>query len=177
MQQKGLPEPFLKQGRVQSKGKEQERKRLLQRQLGGDKENIMYNTFYYLFNHNTLLQKAHARLKALNLSTTLTAEEKERIRPVLTVEFMSSDESDEEVGSQVAESSESDCENPEPEQAPRKKQLVRHRLPWRSRELQLTFDSLDRKLTRRRSDKAKSMCLKVTSGSDQSRYAQRFIVP
>ena len=113
------------------------------------------------------MQKAHARLKALNLSTTLTAEEKERIRPVLTVEFMSSDESDEEVGSQVAESSESDCENPE--QAPRKKQLVRHRLPWRSRELQLTFDSLDRKLTRRRSDKAKSMCLKVTSGSDSER--------
>ena len=113
------------------------------------------------------MQKAHARLKALNLSTTLTAEEKERIRPVLTVEFMSSDELDEEVGSQVAESSESDCENPE--QAPRKKQLVRHRLPWRSRELQLTFDSLDRKLTRRRSDKAKSMCLKVTSGSDSER--------
>ena len=66
------------------------------------------------------MQKAHARLKALNLSTTLTAEEKERIRPVLTVEFMSSDESDEEMGSQVPESSESDCENPEPEQAPRK---------------------------------------------------------
>ena len=49
MQQKGLPEPFLKQGRVQNKGKEQERKRLLQRRLSGDKENIMYNTFYFIY--------------------------------------------------------------------------------------------------------------------------------
>ena len=43
---------------------------------------------------------------------------------MLTVEFMSSDESDEEVGLQVADSSESDGENPEAEQAPQKNSLL-----------------------------------------------------
>ena len=43
IRQKELPELFLKQGKVRIKEKEQERKRRQQRQLGGDKENIMYN--------------------------------------------------------------------------------------------------------------------------------------
>ena len=52
-----------------------------------------------------------------------------------------------------------------------RKKLIRHRLTWRSRELQLTFESLDRKLARRRTDKAKAMCLDVTYGCDSSRPA------
>ena len=41
-----------------------------------------------------MLQKAHARLRALNLSTTLSDSDKDKIRPVLKASFMSSVELD-----------------------------------------------------------------------------------
>jgi len=70
---------------------------------------------------------------------------------------MSSDESDNddstsEPRSQQADSSDSECDQRDDERPSRKKKLIRHKLRWRSRELQLTIDSLDRKLARRRSD-------------------------
>jgi len=51
--------------------------------------------------------------KALNMSTTLTKEEKERIRPVLKAEYMSSDESDAEFerSHEAADSSDDDDAN------------------------------------------------------------------
>ena len=86
---------------------------------------------------------------------------------------MSSDESDANniTRSQpdAGASSESDGEGERPDPEQRKKKLIRHRLPWRSRELQLTLESLDRKIARRRSDRAKAMCLEITPGNDSSR--------
>lgn len=132
-------------------------------------------TWFVYITINIFLQKAHSRLRALNLSTTLTSDEKEKIKPVLNADFMSSDESDtdntSEPRSRQADSSDSESYQQEGEQASHKKKLIRHRLPWRSRELQLTIESLDRKLARRRSDRAKAMCLDITYGSDSKRPA------
>lgn len=85
---------------------------------------------------------------------------------------MSSDESDAEMErpENEVESSDEESSNNNSHQQNRKK-LIRHRLTWRSHEVQLTFESLDRKLARRRSDKAKGMCLEVTYGSDSTRPA------
>lgn len=117
------------------------------------------------------MQKAHARLRVLNLSTTLNDSDKEKIRPVLKADFMSSDESDSGVNnnerSQTGESSDSDHDNLQP--GPQRKKLIRHRLPWRSRELQLTIESLDRKIGRRRTSRAKAMCLDIVPGNDSDR--------
>ena len=60
------------------------------------------------------LIESPSRLRALNLSTTLTSEEKEKIKPVMIADFMSSDESDNddstsEPRSQQADSSDSEC--------------------------------------------------------------------
>ena len=123
---------------------------------------------------NLYLQKAHGRQRALNLSTTLTAEEKDKIKPLLKAEYMSSDESDVEMErhqDEVGSSDEESLSNNNHQEGQQRKKLIRHRLTWRSREVQLTFESLDRKLARRRSDKAKAMCLEVTYGSDSSRAA------
>jgi len=91
---------------------------------------------------------------------------KEKIRPVLNADYMSSDESEVDVAAaQVEESSDSENETP----SAGKKRLCRHRLPWRSQELQKIIESLDRKLERRCSDHAKAMCLQITVGSDSQR--------
>ena len=119
------------------------------------------------------MQKAHARLRALNLSTTLSDSDKEKIQPVLKASFMSSDESDSDINntvrSQPGESSDSDDDNLQP--GLQRKRLIKHQLPWRSREVQLTIESLDRKIGRRRTDRAKAMCLDIIPGSDSSRPA------
>lgn len=113
------------------------------------------------------LQKAHARLRALNLSKTLDEPTKEKIRPVFIADYMSSDESDVDVAATQVEES-SDSEN-ETTTSVGKKRLRRHRLPWRSQELQKIIESLDRKLERRRSDRAKAMCLEIRVGYDSQR--------
>ena len=83
---------------------------------------------------------------------------------------MSSDESDDNnTRSQSGESSDSEGEGGQPDLEQRKKKLIKHRLPWRSRELQLTLESLDGKIARRRSDRAKAMCLEISFGNDSSR--------
>lgn len=83
---------------------------------------------------------------------------------------MSSDESDIEIERRENEADTSDEEsvrnsNHQEGQHKRKK-LICHRL---KREAQLSIKSLDRKLARRRSDKAKAMCIEATYGSDSSR--------
>ena len=50
-----------------------------------------------------------------------------------------------------------------------KKRLIKHTLPWRSREFERIIESLDRKLDRRRSIKSKAMCLQVEIGEASSR--------
>ena len=86
---------------------------------------------------------------------------------------MSSDESDPDVNNtarsrpDIEESSDSDDDNLQ--SGPQRKKLVRHPLPWRSQELQLTIESLDRKIGRRHTDRAKAMCLDIIRGSDSSR--------
>ena len=75
--------------------KEQEKKipQLLQLVVG--KESTMYvYLFLNAFYNNIWLQKAHAQLRALNLSTTLSGDDKEKIQQVLKADFMSFDESD-----------------------------------------------------------------------------------
>ena len=51
----------------------------------------------------------------------------------------------------------------------KEKKLIKHKLPWRSQEMQHVIASLDRKLERRRSDQAKGMCLEVVMGEDSCR--------
>ena len=117
-----------------------------------------------------ILQKAHARLRALNQSQTLDDAMKEKIRPVLTADFMSSEESNAEdlpAEENPASSDESDQEVLVT--ARKRKSLTKHKVPWRSQELQRIIDSLDRKIDRRRGDRAKAMCLDFTIGGDSTR--------
>ena len=114
------------------------------------------------------IQKAHARLRVLNQSKTLDDATKERIRPVLKAEFMSSEESSNENPSVEQEGSSSGSDT-EQQLSRGKKKLIKHKLPWRSQEMQLIMESLDRKLERRRSDRAKGMCLEVVMGDNLSR--------
>ena len=55
-------------------------------------------------------QKAHARLRVLNLSKTLDEPTKEKIRSVLNADYMSSDESEVDVLARQEESSDSENE-------------------------------------------------------------------
>jgi len=50
-----------------------------------------------------------------------------------------------------------------------KKILIKHKLPWRSQEMQRVIDSLDRKLDRCRDDRAKGMCLQTSVGGNSTR--------
>ena len=72
---------------------------------------------------------------------------------------MSSDES--EVDSVSTEHPDSSSSEDDREQQSSKKKLIRKKLSWRSQELQSVFNSLDRQLERRRSDRAKAMCLEI----------------
>lgn len=80
---------------------------------------------------------------------------------------MSSEDSEyEEVNIDQGQSSGSELEDIPPV---KKKKLVKHKLPWRSHEMQSVLDSLDRKMDRRRDARAKKMCLEVVMGSDSKR--------
>ena len=52
-----------------------------------------------------------------------------------------------------------------------KKKLVKHLQAWRSPEFQQYIESLDRKIDRRRTPRARSMVLKVEVGEPSSREA------
>ena len=102
------------------------------------------------------------------MSKTFDEPTKEKIRPVLNVDYMSSDESEVDVAatrSRAEVSSDSESESA----SVGKKRLRRHTLPWKSQELLKVIESLDRKLEQRSSDRAKAMCLEVIVGSDSQR--------
>ena len=74
------------------------------------------------------------------------------------------------------ESSNSEDDEVQPSNHQRqKKKLIRHTLPWRSAEFQRFIESLDRKIDRRRSDRSRSMCLKVEAGGASTRQAPQDI--
>ena len=107
-------------------------------------------------------------MRALKISGSITRETKDKIAPLLTADYMSSEEST------YVESSDSDNDEVEyvsTSDHQRKKKLVRHTLPWRSAELQRLIESLDRKIDRRRTDRSRSMCLKVVVGGESAREA------
>lgn len=119
-----------------------------------------------------MFQKAKARLRVLRQSTTLDEASKKKIEPVLQAKYMSSEESlvedstdSDDNADDRDHSSDSDKEHPKTG----KKRLLKHKLPWRSREFERVIESLDRKLDRRRSTKSKAMCLNVEIGEPSSR--------
>lgn len=90
-------------------------------------------------------------MKALKLSTSLTAEEKDHYMQFMTVDYISSEHSMSE--SEEGESnSENGYESPDLER-PKKKVFSISSLQWRSPALTQVMHSLDRKATRRRSAK------------------------
>ena len=93
-------------------------------------------------------------MKALNLSTSIAAEEKERYLKFMTTEYMSSEHSMSE--SEEGELSENGYESPDLER-PKKKVFGVSSLQWRSPALTQVMHSLDRKSTRRRSAKGANM--------------------
>ena len=50
-----------------------------------------------------------------------------------------------------------------------KETLTKHKVPWRSQELQQIIDDVDGKLDRRHGDRAKAMCLDFTIGGDSTK--------
>lgn len=97
-------------------------------------------------------------MKALKLSTSLTAEEKDHYMQFMTVDYISSEHSMSE--SEEGESnSENGYESPDLER-PKKKVFSISSLQWRSPALTQVMHSLDRKATRRRSAKGANMLVK-----------------
>ena len=67
------------------------------------------------------------------------------------------------------ESAIENTDNSDSDSPTKKKRLIKHKMSWRSREMQATIDSLDRKIKRRHSGRSKSMCLDVeVSGESTS---------
>eukprot|EP00731_Ephydatia_muelleri_P010056 Em0005g642a len=92
-------------------------------------------------------KKAHSRMNACTTSTEpITAEEKNEATKILTVDFMSS----EETGQETAGS--------DNERAPPVTIFKIRPCPWRSDRANSIIASMDRKAQRRSSDRAKKMC-------------------
>lgn len=138
----------------------------------GKAEGIMYVSNIFLLPigihiWEITLQKAKARLRVLRQSTTLDEAAKKKIEPVLQRKYMSSEESliedssEDNQDDQVDHDHSSDSERQrEREQSKTgKNRLIRHKLPWRSREFEHVIESLDRKLDCCRTTKSKAMCL------------------
>lgn len=112
-----------------------------------------------------MINKANSRKRALTQSTSLDDQTKKKLESVLFPDFMSSDES-------VIISDESD--NPSDSEnltsaTFKGKKLIKHVAVWRSEEFQGYIESLDRKLDRRRSARAKSMILPTDIGEPSER--------
>ena len=86
------------------------------------------------------------------MQSSYTAEKKRKLQEVLTIEYMSPEES-------VYEPDNSDEES-----IPKLEKLVRHKFEWRSDELNREFQSLDRKADRARSQRAKRMMVPREEG-------------
>ena len=104
---------------------------------------------YYFFG----LQKLRHRRSVCLASTSLSQEEKERSMKILMLEFMSS----EETGSDSGSGSDTT------------KIFLTRPLQWRSQAANSVMESLDRKIVRRRSERAKEMCRTRRVGQPSSR--------
>uniref|UniRef100_A0A1X7VF75 Uncharacterized protein n=1 Tax=Amphimedon queenslandica TaxID=400682 RepID=A0A1X7VF75_AMPQE len=93
-------------------------------------------------------KKLRCRTIALNSSTSLSNEEKEKYSSIMTLDFISSEES--------ASDSE-DCRT-----------FVIRPLPWISEEVKSIMASLDRKSQRRRSERGTEMMVKRKVGMNSS---------
>ena len=94
-------------------------------------------------------------MKALNLSTSLAAEDNDQYMKFMTTDYMSSEHSMSE-----SEEGESNSENgyeSSDSERPKKKVFCVSSLQWRSPALTQVMHSLDRKSTRRRSAKGANM--------------------
>ena len=90
---------------------------------------------------------------------------RKKVEPVLIADFMSSEDSEYEDVEQ-GQSSGSEMDEVQPI---KKKKLIKHKPPWRSREMQSVLDSLDRKMDCQHDARAKKMCLEVVMGADSNR--------
>lgn len=106
-----------------------------------------------MFSYFCILQKLRHRRSVCLASTSLSQEEKERSMKILMLEFMSS----EETGSDSGSGSEMT------------KIFLTRPLPWRSQAANNVMESLDRKIVRRRSERAKEMCRARKVGQPSSR--------
>ena len=78
-------------------------------------------------------------------STTITPKQREQLGAVLHVDYMSTEESAEESGE-------------DEHMGERFKVLIVHTVPWRSARVVEIFQSLDRKIERKRTSRAVEMC-------------------
>lgn len=106
------------------------------------------------YTHCYLTQKKNQRMKALEMSTSLTMEQKEDYKQFMEVDYMPSEHSVSE--SEPESTNEGGYESPDVEK-PKKKVFSVSSLPWRSCELTSLMRSLDRKVSRRRSEKSTNM--------------------
>ena len=86
------------------------------------------------------------------MQSLCTAEKKRKLQEVLTIEYMSPEESVYEL------------DNSDEESIPKLEKLVRHKFEWRSDELDREFQSLDHKADRARSQRAKRMMVPREEG-------------
>jgi hypothetical protein len=118
---------------------------------------------YIATKYSFLLQKASLRKAAIEKSTSLDDNTKKMLLPLMVPDLMSSDES-------IIESSQDEQSDSESE-SPRRKvvKLIRHPIPYRTLEFNTKITSLDRKIDRKRDDKAKKMVIPVETGEPSSR--------
>ena len=95
------------------------------------------------FDQFILIQKKNQRVKALNLSTSLAAEDKDQYMKFMTIDYMSSEHSMSET-EEGESNSEHDYESSDSER-PKKKVFCVSSLQWRSPALTQVMHSLDRK--------------------------------
>ena len=107
------------------------------------------------FDQFILIQKKNQRVKALNLSTSLAAENKDEYMKFMTIDYTSSEHSMSE-SEEDESNSEHGYESSDSER-PKKKVFCVSSLQWRSPALTQVMHSLDRKSTRRRSAKGANM--------------------
>ena len=117
--------------------------------------------------HYFCQQKLNVRKKVVKESSALTAEEKKRVSEILSLKWMSSEESASDSGQENTDDNSGDDEV----HRPRVKVFLRKTIPWRSRTANSYMESLDRKAARRRGDRASSMMRKRKTGAPSLREA------
>ena len=112
-------------------------------------------------------QKRLKRAKVLRNSTAISEEDKTRYMPLMTNEYMSSEESLSESDNENIQDSDN---NSDAEEA-RVRVLCIRPIPWRSRELNDLMSSLDRKVARRQTQRSVRMTMQRRTGPNSSRQA------